>query len=500
MRLPGALVLLLLLSNPALAQLSPMRLPRSLPQKAEPPAPKEKMPDGSIEVAAADPPALRFTVPGALADACERLGQQPVPKRRDDASAVQESLESFLHAIVATEVKDLTAMLGLRPYKDEASSVDRANWLTGTCAAVFARVVADAANHDSFAGHEALVRTHQTLSRVKKWQRSLATGSTRTPSLTSASDQLSEAQDSLNTVMKAHGLMGLVSAAVFAGGTVGSNGLAVRRPLGDTKNSVTVPETNSTVPVSLIKVETTHWGWEGESTFDISVRSSFGFKPVDTLAVVSEKVDSALTSAPSVAKAASIASLTRPALYSAFGLRAGAYSKRNIEISLATQTTVARLTDEKVLVDPGSPDTLVGQLPTGANRTAWAWELGGEVNFFDNPLTVIHAERGVATPAVSFAGGYRWDSRFRPVGELKDLQLKGPEKRLYFRAMFDALKVLDPRTDASTPKTFDFGFGVEYERAVHRGDGTHVPSITRWILRGDINLLSATKKEESAKK
>lgn len=63
--------------------------------------------------------------------------------------------------------------------------------------------------------------------------------------------------------------------------------------------------------------------------------------------------------------------------------------------------------------------------------------------------------------------------------------------------MVDTVKTVSRWGVAEPPKAFDLGFGLEYERNA-RGD-SQVPSSTRFVIRGNTNLLKASSGDEGAK-
>lgn len=62
--------------------------------------------------------------------------------------------------------------------------------------------------------------------------------------------------------------------------------------------------------------------------------------------------------------------------------------------------------------------------------------------------------------------------------------------RLLFRLTLDAIRVIDRRQFGEPSRPFTFGFVVEHERSL-AFTGARVPSATRFVLRGDVNLLNA---------
>lgn len=494
----GASLLTLAMAGVATAQLAPLPLPRTSAEAVTKAAgeEKEKKP-GATEAAepasdaqrlaairaliVSEPTSLRV-MPRSLADACDRL---QIQRGTGDSS----ELAPFLESVVADgSVDGYLEAIGLPPTgKNERGPL----WLIGTCASVYVSIAAEHVTLKSEALNERLVQAQLAVHRASAWRSRLAERPSDGVQASRALADVQRAKRGIDELMRVNGLRSLLSAAVFGAATLSTNGIVLPKASGVDPDAITVSESDSSLPATLIKVESTHFGWEGERHIDWGLRAAFGFRPVDTLMVISQKVDPREPTANP--KNPVVALMGRQSLYSAFGLRAGVFTRQNIEFSLMSQAIVSRLTSDKVLADPERSETLVAGPMPGARRTAWGWEMGAEMAFFDRDLRVIHAERGTVTPAVSVAGGFRFDRRFAAVDSGGELELVAPGRRLYLRVVLDALKVLDARSGGEKPKTFDFGIGVEHDRPWLRANGQQIPSVTRWFIRGDINILSAKK-------
>lgn len=66
--------------------------------------------------------------------------------------------------------------------------------------------------------------------------------------------------------------------------------------------------------------------------------------------------------------------------------------------------------------------------------------------------------------------------------------------------MWDPIKNLFPRETAAPAKPFDLGVGVESDSPAWGQGATSIPRNTRFIIRGDINLLRVGFKESGDKK
>ena len=157
------------------------------------------------------------------------------------------------------------------------------------------------------------------------------------------------------------------------------------------------------------------------------------------------------------------------------------------EVGIYGSTGSSTLTALSEAIGIGSRAVLAVPLDDGVKRTTWLWETGLTFDIFDNSLEQIHAEGGGTTPQFQALVAVRRDDRFagRAFGDYAR-----PESRFLFRLTLDALRVLDKRQLGDVSKTFTFGFVVEHERALERR-GQLVPAATRFLLRGDLNLLNA---------
>lgn len=157
------------------------------------------------------------------------------------------------------------------------------------------------------------------------------------------------------------------------------------------------------------------------------------------------------------------------------------------ELGWCASTGSSTLTSLPKAVDKGQGSFVTFPLDYGAEKTAWMSEAGMIFNIFDNPLEQIHAEKGTTSPQFQALIAVRRDERFH--GGIYE-SYDRPSARLLFRLTLDAIRVLDRRQFGEPSKPFTFGFVVEHERSM-TNTGLRVPAATRFVLRGDINLLRA---------
>ena len=373
-------------------------------------------------------------------------------------------------------------------------------WAIGACALIVSNhVLADIDPAKPDDGHRELVELDFTLSRFNHWLEKWRTSQRKADATAAGAADMTEALERVNqerarvaAEMRRHDLLNPFSAAFFAGTAIGGSGRLIG-DLGDAAVRNRISEREASLQTTRFTLESAHFGWQGEHMADGSFRAQVGFQPV--LTVLSATTESA-------GKAA-VVSVLQPALVTSVGGRFGFPMEKIIsELSFVVSTGAARPTADAVTFDDKKPPLVASPVKDGSTKTAWFSETGFEFTMFDNPVRVLHAEKGLVNPAVLVAGGYRYDARFRAdeFSSLGDGFTASPH-RLYFRFMVDTVKTVSRREVAEKPKTFDLGFGIEYERSLGTSS---VPSTTRFVIRGNINLLKAAgsdaeKEKEKAK-
>jgi hypothetical protein len=238
-----------------------------------------------------------------------------------------------------------------------------------------------------------------------------------------------------------------------------------------------------------------HFGDESIRVLDWSIGGRIGIQPVLNLVTATPAAEVPAGENPPVTSAVH---------QNAFVWNAGVQMNKpfrgiDSELGWYGSTGSSTLTSLPKAVDKGQGSFVAFPLDYGAQKTAWLWETGVTFNIFDNPLEQIHAEKGTTSPQFQALVAVRRDERFR--GGVYD-DYNRPASRLLFRLTLDAIRVLDRREFGEPSKPFTFGFVVEHERSLSTS-GVRVPAATRFVLRGDINLLRALNgtpdKKETAK-
>lgn len=226
-----------------------------------------------------------------------------------------------------------------------------------------------------------------------------------------------------------------------------------------------------------------HFGDESIRVLDWSVGGRIGVQPVLNLVTATPASDAPDDGAPG-----QVSAVHQNAFVWTFGVQ-GHKPIRGINSELGgyVSTGSSTLTALPKAIDKGEGSFIAFPLDYGTQKTAWLWEAGAMFNIFDNPLEQIHAEKGTTTPQFQALVAIRRDERFRgnPYGSYRS-----PMGRLLFRLTLDAIRVIDRRQFGEPSRPFTFGFVVEHERSL-AFTGARVPSATRFVLRGDVNLLNA---------
>ena len=467
----------------------------------------------ALGLAVQDPPPV---MPDALALSCNALLLTPPrddrPPSLDSIVTDKEKVEEYLKSR-----KIATGDFFANDLRDRALA------LAGVCARLLQEEAADLPDTETPEVHAALVESQWSISILGKWGKALSKqkGAPTPELVTRSTRQLVEAERAVDQQMGAHALDRMVSAGLFVGTMVGGSGRRLTPQTND-PDELSLKETPSTVPVALLNIETKHWGALGPHTVDLSFRSVAGFKSVlvpllatgvkkDATSVVTTRTTAAngstITETTTTATETQLKAVPTTALQEAFvfgiGGRVGAYSSRGgFEVSLVGLAVGSTIWNDQLLMEAGNTDAVVGRPANNASRTEWAYEVGPELKLFDNPIRVAHAEGGMVSPALTIAAGYRYDTRLRPTGALASeaLGLRNSEGRLYFRVMWDPIKNLFPRETAAPAKPFDLGVGVESDSPAWGQGATSIPRNTRFIIRGDINLLRVGFKESGDKK
>lgn len=337
--------------------------------------------------------------------------------------------------------------------------------------------------------NQEVIRARIDYKRLKKWipgPRDIAPAATPTKEWLAARRAELEVGRQLPITLKTHDLFATFAAVLVTGASLVD---ANQPDEGDEAAASSSEDTDTAADaeqggqaLGTIVWQSRHFGDESIGRFDLSVGGRIGMQPVLNL----------VTSTPP-ADAAEGATATVSAVHqNAFVWTAGVQAHKpirgiNSELTWYGSLGSSTLSSLPKAVDKGQGSFLAFPLDYGAQRTAWLWELGTSFEIFDNPLEQIHAEKGTTTPQFQMLVALRRDDRFR--GALFD-DYRRSAGRLLFRLTLDAIRVFDRRQFGESTQPFTFGFVVEHERSL-AFTGQRVPSATRFVLRGDVNLLRA---------
>lgn len=183
-------------------------------------------------------------------------------------------------------------------------------------------------------------------------------------------------------------------------------------------------------------MESAHFGWQGEHSVDGSVRAHAGYQPAFTILNATTEADP---------KGAYVAVLQPALTFSAGGRIGFPVQKNSSELSAVANFGATRPTTDAVTFDDKKPPLNATQVAPDSSLTSTFVEIGADYAMFDNPIRVLHAEKGLLTPAIALGMGYRYDSRFRQDNLSSIPDFSSSPHRLYARFMVDAIKSVTTR-------------------------------------------------------
>jgi hypothetical protein len=445
------------------------------------------------------------TLERAMVDQCNRFFLYEPPRDGVEASraAAIGQIKSVEEAQCALECadKDQPATLNCKTDEDHC----RFSWLIQECTRRLDREAEETSKLDSgTVAHADLVRQYLSYIRLRRWAEATGLRDRQVLATSTPSHQVAAraAFDALDTRMperlKKHNLMQLFSAVLVSGPMFGDTSEVAK----------TVNDKSADFGgMSTILWQSAHFGSEdGWRKWDFAIGGRFGIQPV----LLMVKAEAPAETEPPAAGTTLVRRAAaegegdeeaepEPEHQQALGYTMGLGVNRRIgeysEVSISTRVGGSYLVAGPLLVDRGARDSYVAlAADNGTGRTAWMWETGVDFSMFNAPITLLHIAKDLLSPQLSAGLAIRRDSRFKKDGDL--LAFDAPEWRLVYRFMLDAVTVADRRQVGEDPKSFTFGFGVEYERAL-KGTAS-IPSATRFIVRGNVNLFKALKGGDTA--
>ena len=317
-----------------------------------------------------------------------------------------------------------------------------------------------------------LIREHLNVKSLEEWATWFQANKAGSEA-TRAKIVAERVRGELDDLLTRRGLRELFSAALISGAVVG-NGSALADDSGGEQTASALAH---------LVWESKHFGDDRFKKLDFSFGGRLGFVPALTLVKPVESSDGATPEdegkAQAVYQEAFAWDIAGRTSFRLSGQRAA-------EVSLIGKIGQTILGTQSVLLDRGDRSELAVPV-NGTTKAELFYEVGLHYNLYNNPLEVVHGEGSTVSPTFHLDVSWRRDNRFKQEKDL--VGFDSPADRLVFRFMIDALKVVDRRQLAEPRRVFTFGFGVEHETSL-KGDTT-VPSGTKLIFRGDIDLLRA---------
>jgi len=345
--------------------------------------------------------------------------------------------------------------------------------------------------------------THAALRKIylsyrysrKWWQRfdrlsgSLSDRSTVTKSYNALSEHLQQA-------LSAHGLTQPFAATLVtafsihdASASKGGAGSGPTPASTGTGNAATTTQSAGTGgdAAGFVAFESAHFFSEPGRWWDVNLAGLLGFRP--TLALVS--ASPAGSGQPSGSGQTSSSTAVIADYQQAFVW--GIWPEFNFRLADLAEVTPflglgqTILTSSQSLVQQDG-NTSIGTIATNqASKGAVFSEAGVNLSIYAQSLEILHLSKGLITPMFGFDAGLRHDNRFPQEGILATA--KSPTQRFFIRMATNAIPFQD--ASAADSKTLTLTFSLEYEKPL-RGSPTGVPSGTRVLIRGDLNLFKAT--------
>jgi hypothetical protein len=322
--------------------------------------------------------------------------------------------------------------------------------------------------------HRALIDDYRTYKLQKLWKRALKP---KTPDVESG--QLDKAIEDLRTAvydkLTTHGLYVPFSGELVTGASFATAQNAASSFLGSSQSRDTSASAH-------IVFETRHFLDEDQSFLDVSFGGRIGFQPA--LSLIQR------TASTGTSQSAGMPTDAAAKYQDAFGWSSTLKVNAKVtgmegEIPFALTFGQYTLTTDTVVVDQGNIRTIA--IPLGdASASQSFWEATVGLNFYGRSLHLVHAEKDFMHPLIGFTFGYKHDARFKQASDSL-VKFDSPEERLVFRFLTAPFPVI-MSDGAGGKKTVELSFGIEHEWMT--GLNT-VPSGTRILIRGDVDLLKA---------
>ncbi|MEO6236435.1 MAG: hypothetical protein ABIQ52_05505 [Vicinamibacterales bacterium] len=408
------------------------------------------------------------------------LSLPTIKKQTEPRASIQPGNESSDHTIV-DECDRFIFVAPRRAGIPEGDAANTAHALvhcidSSTTNALNARRQPDMAD-------EVLVRMHVNYKSLTKWAGAVTSALTPNDKLPicDAAIRLKKAvdalEDAVHDALKSHGLQSPLTAMLFTGAAFGDTPTAAGAAADGNK-----AENNKVTPSATIVFESPHFRDDKSGRLHFAFGGRIGFQQILTMVLP--------TTDGSSAAAAPVGEYKDGLLWN-FGGSAYATTTGRSEAYVRLLTGGTRVGDYRTVVTGENGQGFISNpVDNETSQTAPRWEIALGWNYHGRPMEVAHLQKSLLNPLFSAFVNRRQDGRFKKSRDLAGFA--NPELRWVYGFAVNLTDIL--RTDgiaagASKANTIDFGFAVE--REIPRGSGLRIPPSTRYVIRGELNLLKA---------
>ncbi len=334
--------------------------------------------------------------------------------------------------------------------------------------------------------HVALVKAYLAFRNLQRWKTFIDEQATKSDSRSGVVTAFNGLAEQLQDVLARHGLTQPFAATLVTAFALTSAGGAATEPAASPNGTAaggTGSGDTSTEAAGFVNWQSIHFYAAPDRPFDVSVAGTFGFQPV--LAIVQPAPDQA----GSPGQGDGLTTKFQQAFVWSVAAQPNWRVADLAEVSVFGRVGQSILSAATTLNQNTTPPT-VDVAPSGGSRAELFTEFGAGISIYGRSLELLHLNRGLLTPMFAFSAGLRRDNRFTVARDL--LRIASPEQRVFLRVQVDGLQ-LENRGAADKP--FTIGLSVDFDGPLHQA-GTALPSGTRILIRGDLNLFKAAQSQK----
>lgn len=331
--------------------------------------------------------------------------------------------------------------------------------------------------------HELLLRHYLAYRRIKRWIGWFGDEpSIPAPTMAGMHDEYGQLASKLEALLTSHKIGQPFSAelvtAFLAQATGGQSQANSPAPPGQAAATATTQQKAAGSPAfsgaGFVRWQSIHFFADPFRRYDLSFAGHFGFD--QAFAPVQAGADASTQ----------VLAVFQPAFVWQVDLEHNLHVADTAELSFFGGLGQTILNATETLVANGGDATVAVAAANGTGQAELFGEAGAALNIYGQSLEILHLNKGLLTPRLAFKAGIKKDDRFTRSGTLA--AFSWPEMRTFFRVSLDALQVVD---HTQSDQTFTVGVSVDFDRA-YRHSGKLVPSSTRVLLTGKLNLFKAT--------